>query len=119
MPRRAALPSSEPVAPAARDPWMEEFLRFLEVELNASRRTLTNYRHALAEFRKSEKAGWRDLTPDHFRRYLFAITKRGLARPTIRLHFAALRTFYRFLGERHGLASNPLAAVQLPKLQRK
>jgi integrase len=30
-----------------------------------------------------------------------------------------LRTFYRFLIERHGLATNPLKQVQLPKLDRK
>ena len=39
--------------------------------------------------------------------------KRGMARPTIRLHFAALRTFFRFLTERHGLKVNPFRKVQL------
>jgi site-specific recombinase XerD len=63
--------------------------------------------------------GWKDLTADHFRRYLFACGKRGLAKPTQRLHFAALRTFYRFLGERHGLKTNPLQQVRLPKLEKK
>ena len=42
-----------------------------------------------------------------------------MARPTIRLHFAALRTFFRFLTERHGLKKNPLKEVQLPKLEKK
>jgi site-specific recombinase XerD len=45
--------------------------------------------------------------------------KAEIAKPTIRLHFAALRTFYRFLVERHGLADNPLKQVQLPKLDKK
>ena len=54
-----------------------------------------------------------------FRKYLFALSKRSLARPTIRLHFAALRTFYRFLSERYGLPANPLKEVQLPKLEKK
>ncbi len=110
----------EDTTPAVKpDPLAAEFLRYLDIEKNSARRTLTNYTHALSEFRKHEPGDWLKLTPDHFRRYLFAISKRGLARPTIRLHFAALRTFYRFLGERHGLTVNPLAAVQLPKLQRK
>src|SRR4051812_20764998 len=61
-----------------------EFLRYLDIEKNSARRTLTNYTHALAEFRKHEQGDWLTLTPDHFRRYLFAISKRGLARPTIR-----------------------------------
>ena len=79
-----------------------------------------NYRHALAEFRKAvPEPAWRELTADDFRRYLFALSKREMARPTIRLHFAALRTFFKFLAQRHGLRSNPLAEVQLPKLEKK
>ena len=103
-----------------RDRFADDFLRFLEVERNASPRTLINYRHALAEFRKTANlTGWKDLTADHFRRYLFDCGKRGIARPTIRLHFAALRTFFKFLTERHGLKDNPLKEVQLPKMEKK
>jgi site-specific recombinase XerD len=103
-----------------RDRFSDDFFRFLEVERNASPRTLINYRHALAELRKNPALpAWKDLTADHFRRYLFECGKRGMARPTIRLHFAALRTFYRFLTERHGLKDNPLKEVQLPKLEKK
>ncbi len=92
----------------------------MEVERNGSPRTLENYRHALAGFRASVPVpGWKELTADHFRRYLFEITKRGLARPTIRLHFAALRTFFKFLTQRHNLTVNPLKEVQLPKLEKK
>ncbi|HEY3898770.1 MAG TPA: site-specific tyrosine recombinase/integron integrase [Chthoniobacter sp.] len=103
-----------------RDRFADDFFRFLEIERNASPRTLTNYRHALAEFRKTPNLpAWKELTADHFRRYLFEFGKRGMARPTIRLHFAALRTFFKFLTERHGLTENPLKEVQLPKLQKK
>ena len=103
-----------------RDRFSDDFFRFLEVERNASPRTLINYRHALAELRKNPNLpAWKDLTADHFRRYLFECGKRGMARPTIRLHFAALRTFYRFLAERHGMKDNPLKEVQLPKLENK
>lgn len=102
------------------DPLAEAFFRWLEVERNVSPRTLVNYRHALTQFRRGVPApGWRELTSDDFRRYLFACGKRDLARPTIRLHFAALRTFYKFLNQRHGLRDNPLRAVQLPKLEKK
>lgn len=103
-----------------RDRFADDFFTFLEVERNASPRTLINYRHALEEFRKIPNLpGWKELTADHFRRYLFECSKRGIARPTIRLHFAALRTFYKFLTERHGLKENPLKEVQLPKLEKK
>jgi integrase/recombinase XerC len=102
------------------DRYTAEFFRYLEFERNSSPRTLTNYRHAITLFREhTASPGWHDLTADHFRRYLFHCSKKELSRPTIRLHFAALRTFFRFLAERHGLRENPLKAVQLPKLERK
>ena len=101
------------------DRFTELFLEHLEVERNVSPLTLTNYRHALESFRKAvPQPAWKDLRADHFRRYLFEQMKAGLAKPTVRLHFAALRTFYRFLTERHGLKDNPLKQVQLPKLDR-
>lgn len=103
-----------------RDRLADLFFEFLETERNAAARTLVNYRHALAEFRKAfPEPGWKELTADHFRRHLFACSKKGMARPTIRLHFAALRSFYKFLAQRHGLKVNPLQAVQLPKPEKK
>jgi integrase/recombinase XerC len=94
------------------DRLVEQFLEQLEVERNVSGRTLINYRHALSTFRNAvPQPPWKEMRPDNFRRYLFE--------PTIRLHFAALRTFFRFLVERHGLKDNPLKQVQLPKLDKK
>ena len=104
----------------AKDRFTEQFLEHLEVERNVSRLTLRNYRQALREFRETvPERAWRELRADDFRRYLFERMKAGLAKPTIRLHFAALRTFYRYLVERHGLQDNPLKQVQLPKLDKK
>jgi len=82
---------------------------------------LINYRHALAKFRasKDDLPGWMDLKADDFRRYLMRLAAEELSKPTVRLHFAALRTFYRFLSERFNLKDNPLKQVQLPKLGRK
>lgn len=103
-----------------RDRLAEAFFEHLENERNASPRTLKNYQHALSAFRAAvPEPGWKELTADHFRRYLFGLSKAGMAKPTQRLHFAAFRTFFKFLGERHGLVENPLKLVQLPKLDRK
>ena len=114
-------PSPVPeVPPLVPDPWAASFFLFMEAERRASARTLKLYRHALDTFRAAQPTPeWAELTADHFRRYLFNCGKRGLARPTIRLHFAALRSFFRFLEQRKGLKVNPLKAVQLPKLDRK
>ncbi len=97
------------------------FLEFMATERSASERTLVNYRQALAvyrEWRGANFAGWRKETADDFRDYLFALMKQGLKRSTIRLRFAALRSFYKHLVLRRGLGRSPVAEVQLPKAER-
>ncbi|HSP43266.1 MAG TPA: tyrosine recombinase XerC [Luteolibacter sp.] len=97
------------------------FLEFMATERSASGRTLVNYRQALAvyrEWRGGNFAGWRKETADDFRDYLFALMKQGLKRSTIRLRFAALRSFYKHLVLRRGLGRSPVAEVQLPKAER-
>ena len=98
------------------------FLDFMRVERSASERTLRNYRHALESYCKWKGEGfssWRDATADDFRHYLFDLMKQEMARSTIRLRFAALRSFYKYLVHRRGLKVSPLTDVQLPKLDRK
>ena len=98
------------------------FLKFMEVERSASPRTLENYRLALASCRNwfgGGFAGWREATADDFRRWLYDMMKEELAKATIRLRFAAVRSFYKFLVHRRGHAKSPVAEVQLPKPERK
>jgi site-specific recombinase XerD len=97
------------------------FFDFMATERSASPRTLVNYREALAAYRGSRGtsfAGWRNETADDFRDYLFALMKQGLKRATIRLRFAALRSFYKFLVLRRGMGRSPVAEVRLPKPER-
>ncbi len=111
----------EKPAKAPPDPLVEMFLEFMAVERNASHRTLANYEFALGEFEARHKGftKWEACSSDDFRLYLFEQMKRELSRATIRLHFAALRSFYKFLTRRRGLKVNPLLDVQLPKAERK
>ena len=102
-----------------KDPRVEEFLRYLAIERNASPRTLKAYRQALTAFRAENKTPWKTCTVNDFRDYLFVITKLGQARSYMRLQFSALRTFYQFLAARKGLRCNPLREVQLPKIDKK
>jgi integrase/recombinase XerC len=106
--------------PEGDDPLSLAFLDYLADERNASPRTVENYRRALdgAATALGSKS-WREAGSDDFRAYLFAMMKRDKARATIRLDFAALRSFYRFLCERKGLAANPLHVVSLPKAEKK
>lgn len=96
----------------------EQFIEFLLTEKNASKRTLENYTLALRKFREwmdDEFTSWRNVLPDHFRAYLFDLLKQELSRATIRLRFAAYRSFYKFLVHRQGFPKSPVAEVELPK----
>ena len=60
--------------------------------------TLTSYRHALRAFQQFRPGlAWKYATADDFRAFLFELMKSGRARSSIRLAFAALRSFYQFL----------------------
>ena len=102
------------------DRFIDDFLSFLEVERNASHRTLRNYEHSLNKYKESYKGfeDWFSCTSDDFREYLYECMKLEMARSTIRLHFSALRSFFKFLTRRRGLKLNPLSDIQLPKANR-
>jgi site-specific recombinase XerD len=97
------------------------FFDFQATEKSASPRTLANYRDALAAYQRwrgEAFSGWRAAVADDFRDYLFELMKQGFARATIRLRFAALRSFYKFLVLRRGLSHSPVAELLLPKPER-
>ena len=102
------------------DPVAEKFLQFMEFERHSSPRTVANYELALRQFREAQKAfpGWDGLDAEDFRRHLFGMMKREVGRATIRLHFAALRSFFKYLTRRQGWKHNPLLDVQLPKQEK-
>ncbi len=110
-----------PDASRIHDERLDQFLEYLSVERNCSHRTLSNYHHAVSLFREwlPPSKDWGDVEPDDFRDYLFELMRGKLARATVRLRCAALRSFYKFLVRRGGLKTNPIADVQLPKAEKK
>ena len=98
------------------DPLSDDFLDYLGGGKNYSPQTLRSYRQALGQFRKFRPGlAWTEATADDFRAYLFDLMKRGRSRATIRLSFAALRSFYNHLTDRGTIPSNVLKLVSLPK----
>jgi integrase/recombinase XerC len=96
--------------------WAEEFFEYVSSEKAYSPKTLRNYHHAMEAF-SATVAGrrWDQLDADPFRRYLYDLSvNRRLEPATVRLHFAALRSFFRFLVKRGRLTASPLGALKLP-----
>src|ERR1700747_1693154 len=104
-----------------KDRLFERYLQYLEVERNASPRTVIAYRHALAKFKHfgDDKISWAECTAQQVRGFLLECMTSGMARAYVRLAVAALRSFYKYLVEREGLRDNPLKEVQLPKMEKK
>ncbi|MEM6884133.1 MAG: tyrosine recombinase XerC [Verrucomicrobiota bacterium] len=101
--------------------WVAGFVRFLENERGYSDMTVRNYYHALAEFSRTRNVKrWKDAQADDFRAYLYELSvRRGLGSSTVRLHFSALRSFYRYLVKQRHLEASPLGELSLPSPKKK
>jgi integrase/recombinase XerC len=107
------------------DPLVEEFLRHLSVDRGLSETTRRNYAHSLADLtawsqgERNAAPEWARLTREDFRSYLRKLSLRGRSRATIQLHFAALRTFYKFLIREGYVEQSPIRNLILPKQARR
>jgi integrase/recombinase XerC len=121
--RLSAMPLS-PIPtrpPKIQDRTVDEFLQQLEQGRGVSPNTIRNYRQALLEFKATvpDKSWW-ELKPADFKAYLYGLARaQKLGASTVRLRFAALRTFYRVALREGRLKLNPVSDLSLPKLPRR
>ncbi len=101
------------------------FLRYLQVERNASDMTIKSYREdltALLEFLADETEQVprpSEITPLDLRQYVSALHEAGYAKSSVARHLATLRSFFRF-AQREGLADqNPAKPLRNPRPDRK
>ncbi len=104
---------------------ISRFLRYLDVERNASEHTIKSYREdifSLVEYLcLDDKRAPRpaEVTPLDLRGYISALHDAGYARSTVSRRLASLRSFYRY-AQREGLADqNPAKPLRNPRRQRK
>jgi len=102
-----------------------QFLRYLDVERNASDLTIKSYREDLmdlADFLTDEgqkKVVPRDVEASHLRIYVSALHDAGYARTSIARKLASLRSFYRFAQRQQMADTNPAKPLRNPRGQRK
>ncbi len=93
-----------------------KFLRYLEIERNASGHTVLNYKLDLFDFKKflqdkpAEKVDYLTL-----RKYLVYLKESNLTNRTISRRISCLRSFYRFLFREGLVKSNPVLMLSSPK----
>lgn len=104
---------------------ISRFLRFLDVERNASPLTIKSYREDLVSLADYLTQSYgqtpqpAEVTPFDLRGYVAALHEAGYAKTSVARRLASLRSFYRF-AQREGLAdSNPAKPLRNPRRDRK
>jgi len=98
-----------------------DFLARLAHDRGVSPHTVRNYRQALLEFKATAPdRSWWALRPADFKNHLYRLAREQRLGPsTVRLRFAALRTFYKQALREGKVTANPLTGLVLPKLPRR
>lgn len=109
-----------------KDPALEQFLRYLEGEKNASEHTLANYLMDIRQFVLQQwgEAGrppfpWNAVDRFAGRRFLAGFQKSGCTPATARRKLSSMRSFFRFLLREEVVKNNPFAGLALPRRIRK
>lgn len=106
-------------------PTVAEFLRYLELEVNASDYTVKSYREDLTQavefFRAHLQREFSPdaLTPRLLRAFLAWLPENSYERTTIARRVAALRTWCKFLCRQGTLETNPAVGLRGPRLDKK
>ncbi len=116
-----------PAGGGERDPLTAQFLAYLADVKNASPNTVRNYEQVLREFQQGVQASrpqaafdWTKVGPEACRAWLYRLTRDGKHRPSsIRLRFAALRSFFTWAQRERKVAENPAKGIPLPRLPRR
>jgi integrase/recombinase XerC len=97
---------------------IENFLRYLEVQRDASAHTLRAYRKDLEEFSAFVKKEPEDIEMIDVRGFVAGQIREGRERSTAGRRLAAIRSFMKYLHKEGYLKANPAKLVSTPKRQK-
>src|SRR6266536_5842309 len=105
------------------DKLIENYMRYLQFERNASPHTIRNYRSDLLQFRDFLAQGKAETQVDarsvdtfRIRGFLAFLFQKEKKKTSIARKLAAVRAFFKFLCREQKIAENPAARVATPKL---
>jgi integrase/recombinase XerC len=97
--------------------FVKKFLEFLGVNKRASFHTIRAYEIDLVDFAEFVKP--ETPTKRHVRRYLTALSERGLSNRTVLRRLSALRSFYGYALKEKWVETSPLEEIESPKKEKR
>ena len=102
--------------------YIEEFLKYLDIEKNYSSNTITGYEEDLKEYFKYLEKEKKDILKTDYkfvRSYLTYMFDLKYSKKTISRHISTLRSFYKYLLSENIINKNPMILISNHKLDKK
>lgn len=96
---------------------LESFVKYLEIERNASSHTIAAYSRDIAEFCRnvmddSDFDAWQSVDSGHGKRFLMTLHERKCSKTSMQRKLSSLKSFFRFLIRQGVIAANPFDRIQ-------
>ena len=101
---------------------VNNFLTYLDKELNYSEKTIISYQQDLNSFREfltKNNLEYKKITRDDVRSYLKYLDALGLKNSSISRHLSTLRSFYNYLVNENIVENNIFSSIRNPKIEKK
>jgi integrase/recombinase XerC len=99
---------------------LDEYVRHLIAERNASGHTVSNYRREIAQFMEFAQGrgvrDWAAVQPALLRKWLADLHARGYVKGSIARRVSELRSFYAWMAQAKLVDANPVQAISAPRL---
>jgi integrase/recombinase XerC len=99
---------------------LDDYIRYLIAERNASVHTISNYRREIAQFmafaRERGVRDWSGVTPTLLRQWLAELHGAGYVKASVVRRVSELRSFYAWMILSDRVESNPVQAISAPRL---
>ena len=103
-----------------------EYIKYIKYQRNYSDKTVIAYQNDLLQFESflldffnQNKIIWSKVNKNNIRQFLAILNNSGLQRRSIARKVAALKSFFRFLGQKGFVESNPMLTIKTPKFDKR
>jgi integrase/recombinase XerC len=99
---------------------LDDYVRYLIAERNASGHTVSNYRREIIQFMEFARGrgvrDWAAVTPALLRQWLAELHAQGYVKASVARRVSELRSFYVWLVRSELVSTNPVQAISAPRL---